>query len=304
MPKFALALLLGFAAWFQAAPPDTDVFLAPVTMKNGWPEIGKPINISNAPGYDNQPSFTPDGAAVLFTSARGGTATAGRPAQTDIYRYDIAAGAVARVTNTPESEYSPTVTPDGKHFSVIRVEQDGTQRLWRFAMDGSAPELVLTDIKPVGYHAWIDANTLALFVLGSPATLQLADARTGKAQVIAKGIGRSVLRMPNGRVSFVLREAQPDLTAPAFTITELNPADATTTTLTRAVNGATEVDLAWTADGVLLMAHGSALHGWKRGEKDWRRVADLAALGLTGVSRLALSPKGDRIAIVAQAAGR
>ena len=41
------------------------------------------INISNSPGYDNQPSFLPDSSAVLFSSNRDGK-------QTDIYRYDIA----------------------------------------------------------------------------------------------------------------------------------------------------------------------------------------------------------------------
>ena len=102
----------------------------------GKVEIGKPINISNSPGYDNQPSFTPDGAAVLFTSVRGerkpdpaNSAATG----SDIYRYDIAPARLSQVTNTPEAEYSPTVTPDGRHISVIRVEADGTQRLWRFA---------------------------------------------------------------------------------------------------------------------------------------------------------------------------
>jgi len=43
------------------------------------------------------------------------------------------------------------------------------------------------------------------------------------------------------------------------------------------------------------------LYGWRRGENDWRRLADLTALGLHGVSRLAVSPGGDRIALVTQA---
>src|SRR5205085_2981521 len=118
--------------------------------------------------------------------------------QTDIYRYDIASAATARVTDTPEGEYSPTVTPDGAHFSVIRVEAGGTQRLWRFTLDGRNPELVLEDVKPVGYHAWIDDHTLALFVLGQPATLQLADTRSGKASEVARGILRSIQRIPRG----------------------------------------------------------------------------------------------------------
>jgi hypothetical protein len=85
--------------------------------------------------------------------------------------------------------------------------KDGTQRLWRFDLDGSNPRLVLEQVKPVGYHAWIDATHLALFVLGSngaPATLQLADTTTGKAEVIETGIGRSILIRPGaGTVSYM-----------------------------------------------------------------------------------------------------
>src|SRR5580765_3976308 len=94
-------------------PPDTEIFLAPLSTANGTVlaplstangtvTVGAPTNITHNPGYDNQPSFTPDGRSVLFTSIRGG-------AQTDIYRYDIAAATLARVTDTPEGEYSPTV---------------------------------------------------------------------------------------------------------------------------------------------------------------------------------------------------
>jgi hypothetical protein len=163
------ALLAGYQT---SAPPDTEIFLAPFAP--GANPVGRPVNITNNRGYDNQPAFTPDGAGILFTSVRGGGT------QTDIYRYDVQSGALAQVTRTPESEYSPTVTPDGAHISVIRVEADGTQRLWRFTLEGGAPELVLPGIKPVGYHAWADGRTLALFVLGSPASLQLARRRIGR----------------------------------------------------------------------------------------------------------------------------
>jgi dipeptidyl aminopeptidase/acylaminoacyl peptidase len=176
-------LFLALVAAFQAAPappPDTEIFLAPFNAADANP-VGRPVNITNSPGYDNQPSFTPDGRAIFFTSMRGGR-------QTDIYRYDIASAAVTQVTNTPEGEYSPTVTPDGEHISVIRVEADGTQRLWRFTLDGRAPELVLAGVKPVGYHAWVDDHTLALFILGTPASLQIADTQSGKADSVVRQI--------------------------------------------------------------------------------------------------------------------
>src|SRR5258705_12810310 len=96
-PTLFLALLL--AGYQTAAPPDTEIFLAPLAP--GASPVGRPVNITNNPGYDNQPSFTPDGAGILFTSIRGGGT------QTDIYRYDVASRATAQVTRTPESESSP-----------------------------------------------------------------------------------------------------------------------------------------------------------------------------------------------------
>ena len=252
--------------------------------------VGRAVNVTHTPGYDNQPSFTPDGAAILFTSNRGAT-------QTDIYRYAVATGETTRLTNTPESEYSPTVTPDGAHMSVVRVEADGAQRLWRFTLDGRDPEIVLENVKPVGYHAWCDDHTLALFVLGQPATLQIADTRTGKAAEAARGILRSIQRIPRGgTISFVDRDEDGSLM-----IRELDPKTRSVTTLVAAVAGAKEADLVWAPDGRLLMAEKDVLYVWTREARGWTRAADLGALGVHGVTRLAVSPKGDRIAIVGAA---
>lgn len=282
-----------------AAPPSTEVYVATLTVSGGTFTVGKPENISNSPGYDNQPFFAPDGRSLFFTSGRGAAPAGGGAPQTDIYRYDFATRKVSQVTSTPESEYSPTVTPDGKHLSVIRVEADQTQRLWQFTIDGKTPSLVLTDIKPVGYHAWLSDSTLALFVLGQPATLQVADTRTGKAEVVASNIGQAVQKMPKGGVSFVQQAGQG--TDRSFTIVQLTMEGGKPMTkpLTAAVPGVTQVHVAWTPDGTLLMAHGGSLHAWRAGETTWRVVADLEGLGLKGVTRLAVSPGGDRIAIVA-----
>jgi hypothetical protein len=311
MPRILLLLVLALApAALQqppaqtppaAPPPDTDIFLAPLSVRGATVTVGRATNITNSPGYDNQPSFTPDGRSILFTSIRGGGT------QTDIYRYDVATGAIARVTDTPESEYSPTVTPDGMHISVIRVDADSTQRLWRFTLDGRQPELLLADIKPVGYHVWADDHTLALFVLGQPATLQLADTRTGKAAIIAHDIGRSLQRIPStanvsGTISFVERDPPAAGNGnPRLSIRELDPKTRRVTPLVAAVAGAREADCAWTPDGMLVMAEKDVLYGWRRGDARWRRLADLAALGLHGVTRIAISPAGDRIAFVTQA---
>src|SRR5207253_1606507 len=110
------ALLVASVATAQGGPPGTDIYLAPFSVQNGRPVIGAPVNITKRPGYDNQPSFTPDSRAILFTSVRD-------DGQADTYRYDVARKTIVRVTSTPESEYSPSVMPGGQRFSVIRVEK-------------------------------------------------------------------------------------------------------------------------------------------------------------------------------------
>lgn len=297
MIRLAFVSVALFVAAPQA-PPATDIYLAALEKDGDFFKLGQPRNITNHPAYDNQPFFTSDGSAVLFTSARGDGKT------TDIYRYDIAKGVVARVTETPESEYSPTMTPGGRHMSVIRVEADGTQRLWQFTLDGREPSVVLPDVKPVGYHAWIDATTLALFVLGQPATLQIAV--TGKAAApatIASGIGRSIQRMPDGNISFVTRTVPSDGGRPSFTIMKLmrkKDGSFEAAKLVDPPNPSAEPDMAWTPDGWLLVASGGTLQAWRAGANAWRPIADLNALGIPNVSRLAVAPKGNYLALVAQ----
>lgn len=292
------------------APPDTEIYLAPLTRANGVLAVGPAVNITNNPGYDNQPFFTPDGRSILFTSVRGSSPGL-RDApltQTDIYRYDIAPRAIARVTQTPEGEYSPTPMLDGTKISAITVEADGTQRLYALAPSGPKiqREVLLPEVKPVGYHAWADDHTVALFVLGgtgAPATLQLADIRTGTARVVATDVGRSLQRMPGEggarHISFVQRER--GAAGTTLLVKELDPASGAMTTLTPAVEGSREADLAWTPDGTLLMVKDDVLSAWTRGQSGWKDVALLSRLSLRGVTRLAVSPKGDFLALVGAA---
>lgn len=278
-----------------ANPPDTEIFLSALELVDGKLTVGPASNVTKSPGYDNQPAFLPDGTALLFTSIRGGK-------QTDIYRYDIASKQTTRVTSTPENEYSPTVMPDRQHISVVRVEADQTQRLWKFTLDGRNPEVVLPNVKPVGYHAWLDGHTVALYVLGQPSTLQIADTETGAIDTVARDIGRSLQKIPNaGAVSFVQRDAPAQSGAPpTFSVRAFDLRMRQITELTRALPGATEPDVAWTPDGTLLTAHEGALYGWRLGARTWTKIADLDEIGVRGVSRLAVSRDGNWLALVAQ----
>ena len=295
----ALALLLAVVACgaddppptiaFPSQPPGTDIWLASLTTgPDGTLSVGEPTNITARPGYDNQPFFLPDGSGFWYTATE-------YTDQADIWRYDIASGTVERITwSAPESEYSGTPLPDGSGISVIRVEADSTQRLWRFDHDGGNASVLLEAVAPVGYQAWADERRVVLFVLGDPATLQVADIETGSAEVVAEDIGRSIQRVPgSGDVSYVQR-----FDDGTSAIMRLRPATRESELLIDAVEGG---DFhAWTPDGTLLMGHESKLYAWTPGSGDWSEIADLSALRIT-VSRIAVSPRGDRIAIVAEA---
>lgn len=286
-----LAVVVPGAAAAQSAPPGTDIFVAPLSVRDGRLTVGRAVNATARPGYDNQPAFLPDGSGFLFTSIR-------EDAQADIYRYDLGARRVSRVTHTPESEYSATPLADGAAFSVVRVERDSTQRLWRFPMSGGAPALVLEHVKPVGYHAWIDDRTLGMFVLGQPATLQVARAPDGTGTVYARDIGRGLQRIPGARgVTFLERSGDTTYVAELRFIDQRTTA---TRRLARMLRGVQ--DFAYTPDGELLAAQGTTLYRWSRActENDgWEKVADLGT-GFRNVTRLAVSPDGRWLAFVAE----
>lgn len=290
-PRLLAALAL-IATWapiatgpLLAQSPDTDIFVGRISGSGAAMTFAGWENITRRGGYDNQPSFTPDSRSILYTVQLDG--------QTEIFRHDLSSGTNQQVTSTPESEYSATVMPGGDRFSVIRVEADSTQRLWSFRLDGTDPELVLTDIAPVGYHAWLNDETLGLFVLGRPTTLQIANRSSGRAEIRAHDIGRSLHRIP-GRdaVSFLHRDGGVGM------IRALHPGTGASRDLARPLEGAQ--DYAWTPDGVLIMGSGSTLYALDPlTDTSWREVADLQDAGIENITRIAISPDGRRIAVVA-----
>jgi Tol biopolymer transport system component len=63
-----------------APPPSTDIYLLEMTGGLDSLKNAKPQPIATEKGYDNQPSFTPDGRTILFTANRDGK-------QMDIYQH-------------------------------------------------------------------------------------------------------------------------------------------------------------------------------------------------------------------------
>ena len=291
MTRIAIVVLTLMAVDAVASPAasaqgGTDIFVTPLSASGISVRVGEAKHITRRAGYDNQPAFTTNGKAVLYTSQRAG--------QTDIYRYDVDVDSSVQLTRTKESEYSATLLPDKSGFSVIRVEADSTQRLWAFRHDGTRPRLLLQAVKPVGYHAWANPRELILFVLGDPPTLQRARMNSSRVDTLAQNPGRSLHKVPGkNSVSFVHKKSPEE-----WWIRELDIESGRITDLVRTLPGSE--DYAWTPTGILLMASGASLHSWnsRLPETGWSLVHTFKDKALRNIKRLAISADGARLALV------
>ncbi|AZZ99665.1 hypothetical protein [Pseudoalteromonas sp. R3] len=143
--------------------------------------------ISTADGYHNQPLVVDNG--VYFTQQVSSV----DGVQTDLFFYDFTTQVARNLTNTPVSEYSPTLYPYGDGLSAVVVEADGSQKLWYYPFSKEqSPQRLFAHIAPVGYHAWGENEQLVMFILGEPHTLQFTDLKGHLPKVVASDIGRTL----------------------------------------------------------------------------------------------------------------
>lgn len=266
------------------AQPDTDIYMISIQQNGDQWTFSEAKNVTPRKGYDNQPSFTPDGQGLLYVSALS-------DGQTEVYRYDLASGSSKRLTQTKtRSEYSPTVMPDGKHFSALVVEEDSSQRIWKFPIAGGNGSRLTDKMEFIGYYGWYHKKKLAAFILGDVFTLQCFHIKKQKPQILATDIGRAVQVHPiNKRVSFV----QKGKTNP-WMIRSWNPKKKDIQDIVPVIEGSE--DYCWTPEGHLLMAKDSELYRFRPGlDQEWQSLGDL---GVGAFYRLAMSPDGKKLAVV------
>lgn len=283
------------------ARPDIAVFTARLDMAKG--RVSEVVNITPVKAANFQPSFTRDGQAVLFASDRSGS--------NNVYRHDLASGVTTALTATPHNLYSPTPLPDGSGFSAIRVvDADpnyGIERtepsLWRFGWDGKdiAP---VVPVMRVGYHAWLDADRLALFVVDDVADRNahravLFNRSNGKSTPLTDKPGRSLGRTADGKRALFVDQTDPD----HWRLCAQGEGDAAPQVLVETPVGPDGVKdpnrsqyFAALPDGSVLMARGALLLRWNG--KPGSRFEPLAELpGIHGnIRNIAASPDGTRLA--------
>lgn len=286
--------------------PGTDIRIFELNWRDGRPEIGDAAGGVIRPGYDNQPFFTSDGGGLLYTAGD-------ESGETDIWRLDLASGETRPVTQTPgESEYSPRAPPGEAALSYIYQPPGGYAGNAYLANADNSERRAAEDLAPVGYYLFSsDMRHVVTFALGEPNTLQLID-RTLEPQVpvhIADNPGRSFARTQTGDGAYVTLAR----TDGGYGVHRLDFATGTLrdgfdlpgdsqdfASIVSPMSGM------FTFDGFFASANGTLYYGTVSAESAvttlspaWIEIADLTALGLSDVTRIAVNPAADRIAFVA-----
>lgn len=248
----------------------------------------KYLTAFNRNGYNNQPSFIEPNLLYL-------TVQLPDESQTDIYALDLDNMVKTKVTATTEGEYSPTLMPTGGYFSSVRVEADGqgTQRLWKFPLDRfDQGEPVFKNIKGVGYHYWLNQYKAALFIVGQPSKLVLANTLTGSTIELMDNIGRGMQRLSGDNLAFIHKTNDQ-----TWMLKEIDTYTYRTKDLIKTLPNSEDFILM--DDGTYIMGNGSKLYKFNKygSDQDWVEIADFQYYGIRNITRLALSSNGT-IAIV------
>ena len=148
-------------AFVSTASGNADIYVLPFNPETPQ-SLAAATNVTNHPGGDFRPDFSPDGARIAFTTDRD-TPVSGHPIfaftrqrEGDVYVMKTDGSDVQRLTATPDWDGSPEWSADGGtlYFYSARpreivgpptspiLGQEGGFRIWAMGADGSNPRAV------------------------------------------------------------------------------------------------------------------------------------------------------------------
>jgi Tol biopolymer transport system component len=287
--KISVVLAWWLSLGTLCAQNGTEVYLLDLSVSAGQLALSNPRNVSDKPGYDNQPFFHPTQPLLYYTSMMADK-------QTDIWSYNTKTGVRKQLTSTPDSEYSPTVLPDKQAIScIVQRKANGDQDLVKYSLsDPTATTLLLESQKTgkIGYQAWLNQNEAVVFVLGEPNSMHFLNRKTGKDTIIATTIGRSLHRVP-GQKAFSFVQQVGD----KWLIRAYNPARNQISTLAES-SPDSEHYMTWVTTGILLESRGNELWQYDLKTTKWQAVRLPENLPHRKLSRIAV--QGKQIALVVE----
>jgi Tol biopolymer transport system component len=105
----------------------------PVSSK-GWDAAGRWLTRGNS--SDRQPTYSPDGEWILFSSNRSGNL--------DLWEVSTKTGAPRRLTDDAADDWDPVFTPEGKRI-LWSSNRNGHFEIWMANADGSGARQITSD---------------------------------------------------------------------------------------------------------------------------------------------------------------
>jgi hypothetical protein len=164
---------------------------------------------------------------------------------------------------------------------------------WIYSPDGRPLRGLLPGPDTVGYYVRADAHTFALMRPASDFSVALHDLRTGRTVDVEHPVAPLPPQNVPGRRAVSFTRTDP---AGRNEIRVLDLDTRRVATLAPTLPGRTAH--AWTPGGTVLMARGNAVYALDAGGGEWRRIAAFAAPDLQNVTAYAVSPRGDRVALL------
>jgi Tol biopolymer transport system component len=118
-----------------AAFPGTNGKIAFMSDRDGNEEVyvmnpdgSGPVNLTNNPAIDLQPTFSPAGKKIVFQTDRDGNS--------EIYTMNSNGSNPTRLTNNPADDFQPAWSPDGKKIAFVS-QRDGNSEIYMMNSDGT-----------------------------------------------------------------------------------------------------------------------------------------------------------------------
>ena len=286
--KIILNLIVLFNCTKFIAQSDSEIFLLDIKFKQDKIEISNVKKISNNKGYNNQPIFVSNDK-ILFTSERN--------LQNDIVQYDSSENSLKYLTNTLTSEYSPIRYKKNK-ITAVSLDKKGEQYLRIYDIKDNTFKIPFTD-KIVGYYTYSKQikNLIISSVLeNNELVLYTSNLKTKEHTYVDNNTGRSIHNIPKykfgqEKISYISKKDS------IWNINYVDLSNYETKTITTTLNN--NEDICWFKDGSILTSHKNNLYIFNsKLSKNWKLLCSLEEYGITNISRIAINPDNDKLALV------